>query len=267
MLPCKLLSACFVVAVVCLSTTYAQLPFYTDDADTTSKRKFHFEFSNQHDWLQESAFPGRQQNTSTFTLNYGLTDRIELGVNVPFSRIVNDRTSRLGNPTGIGDTQFVVKVRLLEERERSKLPATTVVFYVDAPTGSARKQIGSGLTDYGFYGVLQKSITKGTTARLNGGILFAGNSSTGLIGIRTRGQVFTANGSLVRNFTPRLRLGAELFGAVSSNFDLGRGQLVGQFGGGYGLSEKLELTFGVLNGRFVASPRLGFQVGFAYDFD
>lgn len=87
------------------------------------------------------------------------------------------------------------------------------------------------------------------------------------LGIRgVRGQVFTGNGSLVRNFTPRLRLGAELFGAVTNNFNLSRGQLVAQIGGGYALRENLEFTFGVLSGRFPASPRAAVQIGLAYDF-
>jgi hypothetical protein len=265
----QLRCVCFVIIVIVLSaiTADAQLPFYTDDADTTPKHKFHFEFSNELDWLQRSSFPGTKQNTTVFTLNYGLTDRIELGVNAPFIKIFNDRTSVLGNVTGIGDTQFAVKVRVLHEREGSKLPAATVVFIAEAPTGSTRKQLGSGLSDYSLYGVLQKSFTKRTTGRLNGGILFAGNESTGLIGIGdTRGQVFTANGSLTRTFTPRLRLGAELFGAVTNNFNLSRGQLMGQIGGGYAVTEKFEFTFGVLGGRFPASPRAGFLVGFAYDF-
>ncbi|HEX7330785.1 MAG TPA: transporter [Pyrinomonadaceae bacterium] len=248
------------------TSTNAQLPFYTDDADTTAKGKFHLEFSNQHDWLQKSSLPGRRQNTTVLTLNYGLTDRVELGVNVPFIKILNDRASMLGNPSGIGDTQFGAKVRLLEEREGSRRPAAAVVFYVEAPTGNTRQQIGSGLVDYSLYGVLQKSLTKRTTGRLNGGVVFAGNSSTGHVGIRSRGQVFTGNGSLVRQFTPQLRLGAELFGAFASNSALSRGQLVAQAGGGYAFAENFELTFGVLSGRFSASPRLGLHVGFAYDF-
>ena len=248
-------------------SAHAQLPFYTDDADTTPKGKFHLELSNEHDWLQQSSLPGRRQNTTVLTVNYGLTNHIELDVNGPFIKIFNDSSSLLGSPSGIGDTQFGVKVRLREEREGSKLPAAAVVFYAEAPTGSRSKQLGSGLVDYWLYGVLQKSLTKRTTARLNGGILFAGNSSTGLIGIEaTRGQVFTANGSLVRNFTPRLRLGAELFGGVTNNFNLSRGQLEAQFGGGYALTERFEFTFGVVAGRFPASPRAGVQVGFAYDF-
>jgi hypothetical protein len=269
MLRCKLTWACLAIGIVLISTRVsAQLPLSTDDADTTPKGKFHLEFSNEYDWLQRSSFPGRRQNTFLFTLNYGLTDRIELGLGAPFIRIANDRASRLGNPNGIGDVQFGVKLKLREEREGSKLPAMAMVFYVDAPTGSTRKQIGSGLTDYWLYGVLQKSFTKRTTGRLNAGVLFAGDGSSGLLGVHSsRGQVFTGNGSLMRNFTPRLRLGAELFGAVTNNFDLTRGQLVGQVGGGYLLGEKLELTFGVLAGRFVASPRLGVQVGMAYDFE
>lgn len=269
MLSGRFRSVWFVLAIAFLSSTsaHAQLPFYTDDADTTPKGKFHFELSNEHDWLQRSSFPGIRQNTTVFTLNYGLTDRIELGINAPFIKIFNDRFSRLGNPDGIGDTQFGAKIRLFDEREGSKLPATAVVFYLEAPTGSVSKQIGSGLVDYTLYGVLQKSFTKRTTGRLNGGILFAGNESTGLIGIQSaRGQVFTGNGSLVRNFTPRLRLGAELFGAVTKNFALSRGQLEGQIGGGYMLSNNFELTFGVLGGRYAASPRFGVQLGLAYDF-
>lgn len=248
-------------------SAHAQLPFYTDDADTTPKGKFHLELSNEHDWLQKSSLPGERQNTTVLTVNYGLTNRIELDVNGPYIKIFNDQASLLGSPSGIGDTQFGVKIKLRDEHEGSKLPAAAVVFYAEAPTGNTRKQLGSGLVDYWLYGVLQKSLTKRTTARVNGGILFAGNSSTGLIGIETtRGQVFTANGSLVRNFTPRLRLGAELFGGVTNNFNLSRGQLEAQFGGGYAFTERFEFTFGAVAGHFPASPRAGVQVGFAYDF-
>jgi hypothetical protein len=269
MLRCQLKWACVAIVVAFLSATaaHAQLPFYTDNADTTPKGRFHIELSNEQDWLQKSSLPGHRQSTTVFTLNYGLTDRIELGVNAPFIKIFNERTSMLGNPSGIGDTQFVVKVHFLDEREGSRLPAASVVFAVEAPTGSTRKQIGSGLVDYTLYGVAQKSLTKRTTARLNGGVLFAGNGSTGLVGIQsTRGQVLTAAGSLVRDFTPRLQLGAEVFGAVTRNFELSRGQLEGQIGGGYFLKENLELTFGVLAGWYPASPHVGVQLGFAYDF-
>ena len=255
------------ITLVASTSARAQLPFFTDDTDTTPKTKFHIEIATEYDWLAVSSLPGKNQNTSVLTLNYGLTNHVELGVNGPLLRIFNERNSGVPNEMGIGDVQFVMKIRVLDEHEASKRPAAGIVFYMEAPTGSSRKQLGSGVSDYGLYGILQKSFTKRTTGRLNGGIVFAGNSSTGLEGIRTtRGQVFTANGSLVRYFTPRLRLGAELFGGVTNNFDLSRGQLEAQVGGGYMLTQRLEFTFGVVAGHFPASPRAGAQVGFAYDF-
>lgn len=267
-LPRRLKCFWVLLAFIFLSSeAYGQLPFYTDDADITDKGKIHIEFSNEHDWLQRSSFPGKRQNASIFTLNYGLTDRIELGINVPFLKIFNGRESMLGSPSGIGDLQFAMKVKLCEERKESSFPAISVVFLVEAPTGSTGKQIGSGLTDYWVYGVLQKSFVKRTVGRLNGGVLFAGNSSTGLVGIRsTRGQVFTGNGSLVRDFSEKLKLGVEVFGSVTNDLNLSRGQLETQIGGTYAVREDLAFTFGVLAGRFPASPRVGVHLGFTYDF-
>ena len=147
------------------------------------------------------------------------------------------------------------------------MPALGVVFYVEAPAGSVKKGTGSGLYDYWLYGIVQKSITKKTKVRLNGGVLFSGDDSTGLIGIKAeRGHVYTGNASLVRNFNDKWTLGIEVFGAVTGNFKLNRGQLTTQIGGNYAFNEKFSLAFGVLTGRFSASPRAGALLGFAYDF-
>ena len=251
----------------CAINVTAQLPFYTDDADTTEKGKFHLEIYNEHDVLQRSAYPAKRQNTLVFTINYGITNRLEFGVNAPVISLINSRVVSPRSLTGVGDTQFGLKYNFLTETEGSKRPALSVVFYVEAPTGNSRKQLGSGLVDYWLYGVVQKSLTTKTKARLNGGVLFSGNSSTGLIGIETaRGQVYTGNGSLVRDFNDRLKLGVEVFGAVSSSFALSRGQLTTQVGGDYALTPKLTLSFGILGGRLDASPRVGAHLGFAYDF-
>lgn len=248
-------------------TAHAQIPFYTDDADTTDKGKFHFEFFDEHDLLQKALYPGKRQNNANFTLNYGVTKRLEFDVNAPLLTIFNARTSPLGNPIGIGDTQFGLKYRFHDEREGSQLPAMAVVFYLEAPTGNTAKQLGSGVTDYWLYVIAQKTLSKKTKGRVNAGILFAGNSSTGLVGISmTKGQVFTANGSITRDVTSKLRLGAELFGGVTNNFQLSKGQLEAQVGGNYALSKRVSLAFGVLGGRFSASPRVGALIGFAYDF-
>jgi hypothetical protein len=265
--PTRFLLPIIFLTFICKANVCAQLPFYTDDADTTEKGKFHLEVYNEHDVLQRSAYPTKRQNTVVFTLNYGITSRLEFGVNAPLITFINSRIASPRSLTGIGDTQFGLKYNFLTESEGSKRPALSAVFYVEAPTGNSQKQLGSGLTDYWLYGIIQKSLTKKTKGRLNGGVLFSGNSSTGLIGIRAaRGHIYTGNGSLARDFSDRLKLGMEVFGAVTSNFELNRGQLTTQVGGDYALTPKLTLSFGILGGRYAASPRLGAQLGFAYDF-
>ncbi|MDT5261627.1 MAG: hypothetical protein QOC61_631, partial [Acidobacteriota bacterium] len=101
----------FVLLLLLSSTVRAQIPFYTDDADTTEKGKLHLEFFDEHDVLQKSGYPGKRQNTANLTLDYGLSSRVELAVNFPVLTIFNAKTSPQGNPTGVGDTQFGVKYR------------------------------------------------------------------------------------------------------------------------------------------------------------
>ena len=67
-------------------------------------------------------------------------------------------------------------------------------------------------------------------------------------------------------FTPRLDLGAEVTGAFTGNFDSGQRQLQAQVGGNCRLRDGLSLDFGVVAGRFAASPRLGAQLGVSLDF-
>ena len=61
----------------------AQQPFFTDDADVTAKRSFHFELSDQFSLLQDTAFPNQQQNALVYQLNYGLRDGLEITSTAP----------------------------------------------------------------------------------------------------------------------------------------------------------------------------------------
>src|SRR6185503_9979481 len=153
---------------------------------TTPKGKLILEIYNEQGVLPRSAYPTKRQNTLVFTVDYGITDRLELGVNAPLITLINSQVVSPRNISGIGDTQFGLKYNLLTEKEGSKRPALSAVLYVEAPTGDSRKQLGSGLTDYWLYGVFQKSLATKIKGRLNGGILFSGNNSTGLIGIEAQ---------------------------------------------------------------------------------
>ncbi|HYU99654.1 MAG TPA: transporter [Pyrinomonadaceae bacterium] len=251
--------------VVVVSTATAQQPFVTDDADTTPKRHFHFEFSNEFDWLQRAAFPSVRQNTADFELDYGLFDRLEIGIESPLLTIFNAPGTNPRSVSGLGDTNLSLKYNFLREHENSRAPALAIAFNLELPTGDTKRQLGSGLADYYMNGIVQKSLTRKTKLRLNGGILFSGNETTGVIGIKARGTVFTGGGSLVKKFTPKLQLGIELTGALESNFQLGKGQLQTLVGGNYQLTNNLSFDFGVVGGKYAASPRAGIQLGVSID--
>jgi hypothetical protein len=243
----------------------AQQPFTVDDADVTEHKKFQLQISYEFDILPRSAHPSLRQNTTVFVLNYGLMRDVEIGVDYPLIVISNATGTTPKTIKGFGDLNFHVKYNFLKELEGKRRPALTASFAMEVPTGDTTKGLGSGLLDYSLNGVLQKSLTTKTTLRANGGIVFAGNTSTGFAGIRTRGRVFTGGASLVRQFTPKLNLGIELTGAASRNLHLAAGQLQTQFGGNYQLTEKLSLDFGVLAGKY-NNPRAGVLVGVSIDF-
>jgi hypothetical protein len=211
---CKLIVAALTLFYVLPDTLCAQQPFATDDADTTERGKFHLEFLNAFDVLQQPDYPARMQNTGNLTVNFGLTDRIELGVAVPLITIFNANVSPLGNPTGFGDFNFDVKYNFYREKHGSWLPALTVTTYVEMPTGNVEKQLGSGFIDVYLYGVAQKTLSKDFTLRANSGIVHSRSNATGLVGVTTlRRTVFTASASLIKDFNSRLSFGAEMFGA------------------------------------------------------
>lgn len=252
--------------VITAATTAAQQPFITDDVGATEKGHFHFGFSNQFDLLHRASFPATKQNTVTFELEYGLLDGLEIGVDAPLLAIFNASGTDPRRPTGIGDTNFSVKYNFLKERENSHLPAMAIVANLEFPTGNTANGLGSGLTDFYMNGILEKTVTKSVTFRLNGGILFAGNETTGAEGFRTRGTVYTGGGSLVKQFTPKLLFGVELTGASNGNFDIGAALIQTTIGGNYQFRKNATFDFGVLAGKHEASPRLGALLGISIDF-
>jgi Putative MetA-pathway of phenol degradation len=246
-------------------TAHAQQPFSTDDADVTEKKKFHLEISNEFDILQRSTYPALRQNTVVFALNYGLVDGVEIGVDYPLIAISNSRIVSQRQIVGFGDLDFHVKYNFLKERGGSWRPALTVTLAVEVPTGDAARGLGSGFKDFALNSIVQKSITDKTKVRANGGIVFAGSTATGDIGIKARGRVFVAGVSLVRQFTEKLDLGVEVTAAKSSSIQASHGLRQTMVGGNYQVTPRMSFDFGVLAGNF-NSPRAGVLVGISLDF-
>jgi len=194
----------------------------------------------------------------------GLPFDLELDVDVPYLAIF--RAVGMPDAAGGGDTNLGIKWEFHTESRSSGVPALGASLYVEFPTGDASRQLGSGLTDYWLNLIAQKSFSDKTRINGNAGYLFAGNTSTGVLGIQaTRGHVYTGGFSLLHDFTARLTLGAEIYGGYTTNGNLGRTQLQVLFGGQYRVRRGTTFDFGVLGGKYVATPRVGVQIGFSVD--
>jgi len=242
----------------------AQMPFYTDNADVTDQETLHFEFFDEFDGLQSAEYPDLRQNTFNYKANYGLPHGLELDADAPYLSIYRAPGSQ--NSNGPGDTDMGIKWNFHKSARPLSVPALSASLYIEFPTGDTHQNLGSGLTDYWLNSIAQESFTETTRLNANFGFLFAGNTSTGVLGIQTtRGHVYTGGLSLLHDLNTRLTLGAEAYGGVADNHGLGKDQLQGLAGGWYQLNSRLAITFALLGGSHIASPKIGGQFGFEID--
>jgi hypothetical protein len=245
---------------------HAQQPFANDNADVAFYHRWHLESNNEFDFLPHSSYPSLRQDTQTIKFSYGLFRNCEVGMDFPLIIIFNSKASGLISPFGLGDTDYSIKYNFLHEKPGSRRPSITASLNIEPPTGSAKAQLGSGLVDYYLNSILEKTLTSRNILRVNAGATFAGNTLTGVVGIKTRGTILTGGASFTRRLTSRLDLGLEVYGGYTANVALGRGELQEQIGGNYALRKSLSLDFGFLTGQAVGSPRYGVQLGFSKDF-
>jgi len=244
---------------------WAQAPFYTDDTGVADPGMLHVEASDEFDALQSMQYPDLRQNTATLKTNVGLPHGLELDLDFPY--IVIDRSYVTSSSRGIGDTNLGVKWRIREGSATSHSPALAASFYTEFPTGDSRQNLGSGLIDYWLNLIAQVPASERTRITVNLGILFAGNTSTGVVGIQTtRGHVYTGGLSVLCDVSPRLTLGGEVYGGIADTVGLDRTQLQTMLGAQYAVREGLSLYVGLIAGTYTASPRLGGVIGFAVDF-
>jgi hypothetical protein len=246
--------------LACAGIASAQQPFVTDDAEVTARGQWHFEYANELAVLQKSDYPNLRQDTNNFVIQYGLFERVEVNLDFPLISISNAR----GTPSvfGLGDVDFAVKWNLAREAPDAVWPAFTVTAAAEFPTGSEKKQLGSGLADYVLNTILQKTFS-GTALHANAGIQFAGNTRTGIVGIRTPGRILIGGLSASRDFSERLKLGLDLNGAEVHDGGVVEKQLQLTAGGNYALSHHNgSFDFGAYAGWY-SGPRFGLIFGVA----
>jgi len=249
----------------CAGLLRAQMPFYTDNADVTDQRTLHLEVFNEYDSLQSAQYPDLRQNTLNYKLNYGVWNGLELDVDAPYLSIY--RASQSDTSMGPGDVDMGIKWNFHKAARPLAIPSLSASLYIEFPAGDPHQELGSGLSDYWLNSIAQEALSDKTRINANFGFLFAGNTSTGVLGTQNvRGHVYTGGLSLQHDFSPRLTLGAELYGAIADTSSLGKDQLQALTGGSYQIGKRFAITGALLGGGHIASPRIGGQIGFEADF-
>jgi hypothetical protein len=257
----RFVPACLLLTGLIGAPAYAQQPFVVDDAEVTPRRAWQLEMNVEWDRLRLSARPNLSQTVFDVEAGYGLAPRLEVAVDVPvISLSVDPRsTAETRHVTGIGDMAIAAKYRLTGDLDATHAFAASLS--VELPTGSRRRGLGSSLVDVGVTLGSQHHLTSAVTLRLNAGVVAAGNTQTGALGIRRRGTILTSGTSLTATVSRRVLIGTEVVGAWSQHDALG-GSFVGwQLGGNVLLRRGVTLDWGVMGGRSEASPALAFQVG------
>ena len=127
----------------------AYRPFGTEDAGVAGKGVAQTEISWDYlKWENDDLEQG-----FLLVLIYGLTDNLELSVEVPYL-FHNPKAG--GSKDGIGDINVAAKYLLVQEGDKN--PAFTVKGAVKMDNGDFDKGLGSGDKDYSLFAVASKTI-------------------------------------------------------------------------------------------------------------
>ncbi len=195
----------------------------------------------------------------------GLPHNLELDLDAPYLTI--QRTAGNQPSSGMGDTNMGIKWAFHKESKGSRLPALVPVSTPNSPPETPSSNSARDWPTIGSISSRKSPLSEKTRITGNLGILFAGNTSTGVLGIQnTRGQVYTGGLSMLHDFSSRLTLGAELYGGYAEKDNLGKSNFRPWVAVNTPFAMDCQFCFGLLGGKYVASPQIGGQIGFAVDF-
>lgn len=226
-------------------------PLNTDDAGTLSAH----EFTSAFGMVFTSADDGSEETGLTLDLGYGITDRLEVTVQLPWVSLGPESGSR---HAGIGDIQIRPEFRLWEEG--TVRPEVSIAGSVKFQNGNDEKGIGSGETDGSLSGQFSKTIVP-FTLHLNLGFTAVGQApGTDL------DNVIFYNGAVEFEAAEKLTLVAEITGSTHSDPTSEEDPLEILFGFLYEFSEGFTLDFGIGAGLNNASPDLRVTSGVTYSY-
>jgi Putative MetA-pathway of phenol degradation len=201
----------FVVLLGSVALLRAGPPYMTDDPEPVEYQHWEVYLATQTTHVSDST-AGTLPHVE---VNYGVIPNVQLHVIAPLAFSSSSGSSR---NFGYGDTELGIKYRFQEET--ASTPQLGIFPIVELPTGSTKKDLGSGHTQVFLPLWIQKKIGEWTTYGgggywLNPG---TGNQNYWLMGWMIQNQITKtlALGAEVYHTTPQ-----EIHGASNTVFNLG----------------------------------------------
>lgn len=229
--------------LISLTEAEAGPPFITDDPEPVKYQHSEFYAASQHFKTAE----GWSGTAPHFEVNYGAISNLQLHLIAPFAYVAPAQGTRWG----YGDTEAGVKYRFVNETERA--PQIGVFPLLEAPTGNAGEDLGSGHWQAFLPLWAQKSFGRWTIYGGGGYGINPGanNRDWGYAGMVAQNQV-----------RENLLLGGEIFHRTSTQ--VGEPANTGfNVGAAFDFSEQHHLLLSV--GRSIQGPA-EFQIYLAYQF-
>jgi hypothetical protein len=248
-----LLGVLFLLAAVIIYPveSLAYRPFITEDAGVAGKGVAQLEGS----WDYLSWDNDDKENVFLLVPVYGITERIELSLEIPYL-LHNPQEEK--SERGIGDIIFVGKFLLFEEKDL--YPAFTVKGVVKTDSGNEEKGLGSGDWDYSIVAVTSKTI---------GAFMFhamLGYTFVGDNGDENIRNVYLYGIAVDYILTEKFHFVSEIVGNGHPDRSEDRDPISGLLGITYALSEKVILDSGIRYGFNDSTPKWNFLMGVSITF-
>ena len=230
---------------------HAYRPFSTEDAGVAGKGVAQIEVSWDYlKWKNKD-----KENVFLFVPIYGITENIELSVELPYlfhSPAEGDRVD------GIGDINLVGKFLILEENDAR--PAVTLKGVVKTKSGSEARGLGSGDIDYSVVAAVSKGLGDLTLHAMLGYTFVGDNGDENVRNIYLYG--LAADYGLTEKF--------HIVGEISGNRHPDRRvrteMAVGLLGVTYKVSDKITLDGAVRRGLNDSVSRWSTTMGISITF-
>lgn len=231
--------------------SFAYRPFVTEDAGVAGKGVVQLEVS----WDYLNWDNGDKENVFLLVPIYGITERIELSLEIPYL-MRNPKEGK--SERGIGDINIVGKFLLFGEKDI--YPAFTIKGVVKTNSGEEEKGLGSGDWDYSLVAVTSKSLGDFLLHAMLG-YTFVGNN--GNENIR---DIYLYGIAVDYGLTKRFHIVSEIAGNRHPDKEADNDPVSALLGITYAISEKLTLDSGVRYGFNDSVPKWNFLIGMSLTF-